>query len=91
MSYLGTDPRSGTVNIHITKQPEHGALTIAAATGFPGYPKENLRYKCNQHRVKGMQINYKSAAKYTGDDAFELLVLFSNGFAWEVQYDVSVR
>ena len=81
----------GTVNIRITKQPEHGAVNIAAATVFPSYPKENIRYKCNQHRVKGMQINYKSAAKYTGDDALELLVLFPNGFAWEVQYDVSVR
>jgi hypothetical protein len=26
-----------------------------------------------------------------GDDAFELLALFPNGFAWEVHYDVSVR
>ena len=38
-----------------------------------------------------MQINYKSVVKYSGDDALELLVLFPNGFAWEVQYDVSVR
>ena len=81
----------GTVNIRITKQPEHGAVNIAAATLFPSYSKENLRYKCNQHRVKGMQINYKSVVKYSGDDAFELLVLFPTGFAWEVQYDVSVR
>ena len=81
----------GTVDIRITKQPKHGALNIAAATGFPNYPKENIRYKCNQHRVKGMQINYKSVVKYSGDDALELLVLFPNGFAWEVQYDVSVR
>ena len=81
----------GTVNIRITKQPEHGAVNIAAATLFPSYPKENLRYKCNQHKVKGMEIHYKSAGKYTGNDALELLVLFPNGFAWEVQYDVSVR
>jgi hypothetical protein len=81
----------GTVDIRITKQPKHGALNTAAATGFANYPKENIRYKCNQHRVKGMQINYKSVVKYSGDDAFELLVLFPTGFAWEVQYDVSVR
>ena len=81
----------GTVNIRITKQPQHGAVNIAAATLFPSYSKENLRYKCNQHKVKGMEIHYKSAGKYTGNDALELLVLFPNGFAWEVQYDVSVR
>jgi hypothetical protein len=58
---------------------------------FPNYPKENSRSKCNQHKVKGMQINYKSAEQYVGDDAFDLLVLFPTGFAWEIHYDVSVR
>jgi hypothetical protein len=38
-----------------------------------------------------MQINYKSAEKYTGDDALDLLVLFPAGTAWEVHFDVSVR
>ena len=82
---------AGPVNIRITKQPEHGAVNVAAATGFSGYAKDNLRYKCNQHRVKGMQINYKSTGKYIGGDAVEALVLFPDGFAWEVQYEISVR
>jgi hypothetical protein len=82
---------SGNVNVRVTKQPEHGTVEIATATNFPGYPKESIRYKCNQHKVKGMQINYKSAEKYVGDDAFDLLILFPGGFAWEVHYDVSVR
>ena len=46
--------------------------------------KDNLRFKCNQHKIKGMQVNYKSAEKYVGDDDFELLVLLPAGFAWEV-------
>src|SRR6516225_1723398 len=58
---------------------------------FPGYPKENIRFKCNEHKVKGIQINYKSAAKYVGSDELELLVLFPAGTAWEVHYDISVR
>jgi hypothetical protein len=82
---------SGDVSIRITKEPEHGAVKITTATNFPGYPKENLRNRCNQHKVKGMQINYKSAEKYIGDDALELLVLFPAGFAWEIHFDVSVR
>jgi hypothetical protein len=81
----------GNVNVRVTKQPEHGAVEITTATNFPGYPKEHVRFKCNEHKVKGMQINYKSAEKYIGDDALELLVLFPNGFGWEVHYDVSVR
>jgi hypothetical protein len=42
-------------------------------------------------KAAGMQVNYKSAEKYIGDDAFELLVFFPAGFAWEVHLDVSVR
>jgi hypothetical protein len=82
---------SGDVNIRITKEPEHGAAKIITANNFPGYPKENLHYKCNQHRVKGMQIEYKSAEKYVGDDALDLLIFWPSGTAWEVHYGVSVR
>jgi hypothetical protein len=82
---------SGDVTIRVTKQPEHGTVDVITAMSFPGYPKDSDRYKCNQHRVKGMQINYKSAEKYVGDDAFDLLVLFPSGNAWEARYDVSVR
>jgi hypothetical protein len=81
----------GDADIRVTKQPEHGTIETAPATNFPTYPKEHSRYKCNQHKVKGVQVNYKSAEKYVGDDVFDLLVLFPSGFAWEVHYDVSVR
>ena len=80
---------SGDVNIRVTKQPEHGSVETTTATLFPGYPKENIRSKCND--VRGMQVNYKSEEKYVGDDAFDLLVLLPNGTAWEVHYDISVR
>jgi hypothetical protein len=82
---------SGNVNIRVTKQPEHGTVETTTTTNFPGYPKDNIRYKCNQHKVKGVQINYKSAEKYVGDDTLELLVFWPAGHAWEVHFDVSVR
>jgi hypothetical protein len=81
----------GNVNVRVTKQPEHGSTETPTTTNFPNYPKEHVRFKCNEHKVKGIQINYKSAEKYVGDDAFDLLVLFPNGFAWEVHFDISVR
>ena len=59
----------GDVNVRVTKQPEHGTVEITAATNFPNYGKENIRYKCNQQKVKGMQVSYKSAEKYVGHDA----------------------
>jgi hypothetical protein len=82
---------TGDVNVRVTKQPEHGTVEITTATNFPGYPKESSRYKCNQHKVKGMHVNYKAAEKYTGNDEFDLLILLPTGFAWEHHFDVSVR
>ena len=82
---------SGNVNIRVTKQPEHGSTETTTTINFPGYPKEHSRFKCNDHKVRGMQINYKSAEKYVGSDELELLVLFPNGFAWEVHYNIDVR
>ena len=82
---------SGDVDIRVTKQPEHGSTETATAINFPGFPKENIRYKCNDHKVRGMQINYKAAEKYNGRDELELLVLLPGGFAWEIHYDISVR
>jgi hypothetical protein len=82
---------TGNVTVRITKEPEHGTVETTTTTNFPSYPKEHSRYKCIQYKVKGVQLNYKSAEKYVGDDAFDLLVLFPGGFAWEVHYDVSVR
>jgi hypothetical protein len=82
---------SGNVNIRVTKKPEHGSTETTTTINFPGYPKEHSRSKCNDHKVRGMQINYKSAEKYVGSDELELLVLFPNGFAWEVHYNIDVR
>jgi hypothetical protein len=82
---------SGDVNVRVAKQPEHGTAEIVAATLFPNFEKENIRSRCNQHKVRGQQVNYKAAEKYTGNDTLELLVLYPGGFAQEVQFDISVR
>jgi hypothetical protein len=81
----------GDADIRVTKQPEHGTVETAPEISFPSYPKDHVRFNCNQHKVKGVQVNYKSAEKYVGDDAFELLALFPSGFAWEIRYNIDVR
>ena len=82
---------SGDINIRITKQPEHGTAETAAATSFPNFERENIRYRCNQQEVPGQQLNYKSAEKYIGSDTLELLVLLPGGFSQEVQINIDVR
>jgi hypothetical protein len=82
---------TGDLNVRVTKQPEHGTVETVAMTDYAHWPKENIRSKCNQHKVKGTLVNYKAAEKYTGSDEFDLLVLFPHGVAWEIHYDIKVR
>jgi hypothetical protein len=82
---------AGNVNVRITKQPEHGSTETVTTSNFPFFSKDNVRARCNEHKVRGIQLNYKSAEKYVGNDELELLVLFPTGYAWEIHYDVSVR
>jgi hypothetical protein len=80
----------GDINVRILKQPEHGKLETTPTNHFPTYSNRSNRYKCNQHRVKGVLVNYK-AEKYVGQDAFEILIIYPGGFAREVHYDITVR
>ena len=82
---------SGDVNVRVTKQPEHGTVETTAATDFPTFPKENMRARCNNRKVRGVQVNYKSAEKYVGADTLDLLVLFPRGFGQEVHLNINVR
>jgi hypothetical protein len=80
----------GEINVRVTKQAEHGTVETVATSDYPHFPKENIRSRCNQHKVKGTLVNYK-AEKYTGNDQFDLLILYPGGFAWELHFDMSVR
>jgi hypothetical protein len=69
--FTSVDPdcaSNGEVEVRVTKQPEHGSAETRTATNFPNFSKENIRSKCNDRKVRGVQINYKSAEKYVGSD-----------------------
>jgi hypothetical protein len=52
---------SGDLNVRVIKQPEHGKLETTPTSYFPGFSKQSNRYKCNQHKVKGVLVNYIAA------------------------------
>jgi len=81
----------GDVTVRVTKQPEHGTVETVATTDYTYFPKENIRSKCNQHKVKGTLVNYKAAEKYSGKDELDLLILYPDGLAREHHFDISVR
>jgi hypothetical protein len=53
--------------------------------------KRKYPLKCNQHKVKGALVNYKAAEKYTGNDEFDLLIIYPSGLAREDHFDIKVR
>src|SRR5215813_2265221 len=75
----------------IIKQPEHGTAEIVPHTAFPTYPKDNQRYRCNEHKVEGQMLTYKPNAGYKGPDSFTYLEIAPSGFAWEKTYRFNVR
>ena len=82
----------GDTVIRVTNPQEHGAVEVSNSTDYLGYPKENIRAKCNQHKVAVTQIVYKSADKYVGKYTIDFLVLFpDSGMAWEVHYEIDVK
>jgi tetratricopeptide (TPR) repeat protein len=80
---------SGILTIRIAKQPEHGSVEIVETISFPHYV--GSREKCNQQKVKGVLVTYKSAKKFIGNDTVDLLALMPGGLAWENHFDISVR
>jgi hypothetical protein len=80
----------GNVVVRVVTEPEHGKIEITPTSHFPLFSKESNRYKCNQHKVKGVLVSYK-ADKYVGDDVFDILVLYPSGFAREYRYNITVR
>jgi hypothetical protein len=68
---------------------DHG-IVISPAMGISNAALQSDGRTIAFHSPTG-QYQRGPPEKYVGDDAFDLLALFPNGFAWEVHYDISVR
>src|SRR5262249_34357696 len=65
------DCSASDINIRVTKQPEHGTSETAAATDFPNFGRENIRYRCNHHKVRGQQVDYCMSSEHFGQLAWQ--------------------
>jgi hypothetical protein len=82
--------REGT-EVRKTKDPEHGTVEIVPGQSFSSWKKDTVRSKCNDKKMPGLFINYKSFDGYRGTDGFDILILYPSGFAREVHYNINVR
>src|ERR1044072_3714554 len=83
--------RRGGIRCRRARRCARASAATRRTTGYAHFAKENIRSKCNQHKVKGTLVNYKAAEKYTGNDEFDLLILYPGGFAREHHFNISVR
>jgi len=75
----------------ITKQAEHGKAEIVPHADYSTYTKDNPRAKCNEQKIEGFMLTYKSNNGYTGPDSFTYWELTPSGLAREVTYHLNVR
>jgi len=79
------------VVVRITSKPEHGTAASEDAERFTFYPRENPRSACNEKKVRGAAVTYKSHDGYIGGDTFQILIIYPDGWATEATYTMLVR
>jgi hypothetical protein len=84
-------PMDDSIEVRTTKAPEHGAVEVVPTEDFPNYARDATRYKCNERKVRGLKVNYKSSEGYVGPDEFDLLILYPGGFGREIHFNMVVR
>src|SRR5215831_4713522 len=57
----------------LTKEPEHGTVDFVPYIGFATYEKDNVRAKCNDKKLEGHMLSYKTKDGYVGMDSFTFL------------------
>jgi hypothetical protein len=73
------------------QDPEHGTIEIVPEEGFLSWSKDTVYYKCNEKKIRGFTLYYKSSEGYHGPDRFDLLILYPYGFAYEQHFTVNVQ
>jgi hypothetical protein len=82
---------NGPVVIRLLVPPDNGEVALEQGEMFTSYARENVRAPCNLKRSPGATVTYKSRPEFKGEDAFRCLIMYPDGFATEMTYNVLVR
>lgn len=75
----------------IALKPSRGAVETESSHGFPSYPKDNPRSKCNSTRVSGVAVYYTPAQDFSGTDTLEVAAISENGTMGVYKFTVTVQ
>jgi len=82
---------SGLPTVRITKQPEHGRVSVSQTRDFCYFQPSNPRNVCNNRRVSGVGVRYTAQRGYTGYDSVGAEVFFPSGSMRSGTYSINVR
>jgi hypothetical protein len=81
----------GIPTVRILESSKNGNVTVEKGTGFPNYPANNLRSKCNSNAVDGEVIFYMPGPGYVGADAVTVEIIYPDGAASKRRYAIEVK
>jgi hypothetical protein len=81
----------GPIVGRVMTKPDHGTVNFVPMDSFPSYGSASTLAVCNNKKVPGLNINYKSDDGYVGEDNATLLLIFPDGFASQLQILFLVR
>jgi Domain of Unknown Function with PDB structure (DUF3857)/Transglutaminase-like superfamily len=81
----------GIPTVRIVEEPKSGLVKVDKDAGFPGFPANNPRFKCNSARTDGAVIYYTPNTGFTGADSITVDIIFPDGNAAKRRYAIDVR
>ena len=90
--HVNADCRSaGEIKSRVLEHPKNGVLEMVTEKGFPSYPKDNQKYKCNETQSDVQAYYYKSREDFKGEDRFVVEVFFPTGNYRKRLFNIDVR
>lgn len=82
---------TGIPVVRLIDGPSKGLITTEAGRDFLAFPRGNVRSRCNNRRVAGLKLLYRSTDAFTGADRVKILILSGSGMQREAIYTIEVR
>jgi hypothetical protein len=81
----------GQIEAKIVTPPDHGSLSIKQVTDFSNFAPGDPHYQCNAKKSPATLITYRSAPRFSGQDAVSVQIFFPDGRAPTILFHIDVR
>ena len=82
---------TGEIKSRVLEHPKNGVLEMVTEKGFPSYPKDSQKYKCNEKQSDVRAYYYKSREDFKGKDKLVIEVFYPSGSYRKRLFNIDVR